>query len=95
MELRIRQWGRASSLLALVAVLVAYGNVASLARAEMPATGGWPGVAIGLVPVAAMLVLARRAGVLTALDLGLTRRGAARSIRIGLMAALAATYSAR
>jgi membrane protease YdiL (CAAX protease family) len=94
MELRIRRRGRASSLLALVAVLVAYGNVASLARAEMPATGGWPGVAIGLVPVAAMLVLARRAGVLTALDLGLTRRGAARSIRIGLTAALAATLPA-
>jgi membrane protease YdiL (CAAX protease family) len=94
MELRIRRWGRASSLLALVAALVAYGNVASLARAEMPASGGWPGVAIGLVPVAAILVLARRAGVLTALDLGLTRRGAARSIRIGLMAALAPTLPA-
>jgi membrane protease YdiL (CAAX protease family) len=86
--------GSAIGVLALAAFLVAYGNVSSLARAEMPATGGWLGVALGLVPVAAVLVAVRRAGVLTAQDLGLTRRGAARSISIGLLAAFAATLPA-
>jgi membrane protease YdiL (CAAX protease family) len=85
--------GHCSRLLPFAVFLVAYGNLASLVLGQATPAGWWPGVGIGLLLAATVLIWARRAP-LTAQDLGLTRSGVARSAGIGVLVAIAAAIPA-
>ena len=76
-------------LLILATFLAAYGNVASLILDALPPTGGFAGIAVGVLLIGLMAIWARQVACLGPGEIGLTRVGAVRSGGIGLLAALA------
>ena len=81
-------------LLALSLVLVVYGNLASLLIGGGVPAAGWPGVLVGLLLIAAMLLWAARVGHLGPRELGLQPHGLAGSAGWGLLVALATGLAA-
>ena len=81
--------GTPGHLLALGALLIAYGNTASLVLGVAGHNRGAVGAALGLLLVAAVLLWARRVAHLDWADLGLTGVGATHSAWIGLLVAVA------
>jgi membrane protease YdiL (CAAX protease family) len=70
-------------------LLALYGNAASIVLAGATPADAWPGIAVGLLPAAGMVIWGRRMALLLPADLGLQRRGLVRSAALGLLVALA------